>query len=164
MKRSSMINTERIIKEIHTIDWASYSGPDEFNPDEVSKALVKLLLIEDENDAWSTYNKVLFSIGNNHRGTYYSVAKEAIKYILLTAISGEREVARNCALNILVDLYGSFWPEPDNPILMKSVLSTIEDNKEVFIRIAENEAESERNRSLTRILLEDIASRTEENG
>ena len=73
----------------------------------------------------------MFSIGNNHSGTYYPAALEALPFIIEVALHGDHVVARNCAINILVDLH-HFLPDCDDTScepreLQKIIQTTISD-------------------------------------
>jgi len=56
-------------------------------------------------------HSVLTAIGNNHRGTYYAVVREALPFIMKVALSGNHLIARYCALEILYTLCIMFCPE-----------------------------------------------------
>jgi len=85
---------------------------------------------------------LLFAIGNDHSGSYYPVAREALPFIIEVALYGNHLVARNCAVNILIDLY-YFGPHvcryDDADELMEYVKSTIrgviEKHREVFLKL-----------------------------
>ncbi|MGI9569034.1 MAG: hypothetical protein ACR2PH_04670, partial [Desulfobulbia bacterium] len=87
------------------------------------------------------------------------------KYIIQTAISGNTEIAKNCALNMLIDLYASFYPEIGNYNLATSeeleqkVLNIFEASKEKFNDFINNALESSRNRQLAKELLDYIAKK-----
>jgi hypothetical protein len=102
---------KRLEKEINEINWSEYNGPVYYDPKKVSGNLVELIHLKDEDQNLNVYNKVLYSIGNNHCGSYYKAIFMALKYIILTAIEGNSETARNCSLNLLTDLYISFYPD-----------------------------------------------------
>ena len=55
-------------------------------------------------------SSVRFAIGNDHRGTYYPVIREALPFIIEVALYGNHAVARACAIDTLVDLH-CFEPE-----------------------------------------------------
>ena len=159
------MDIKNIQKEINRIDWKSFSGPEHYEPDRVSDALSNLISLKKESLSDKVYNNVLFAIGNNHAGTYYPAVQKALKYIIQTAISGNTEITKNCALNILIDLYASFYPEIGNynlatiEELEQKVLNIIEASKEKFNNFINNELESSRNRQLAKELLDYIAEK-----
>jgi hypothetical protein len=57
------------------------------------------------------YSCVLYAFGNNHAGTYYPVVLPAIPFLGELLRDGTA-VVRECVLDILIDLSGTFWPEP----------------------------------------------------
>ena len=159
------MDIKNIQKEINRIDWKLFSGPEHYEPDRVSGALSSLISLKKESLSNKVYNNVLFAIGNNHAGTYYPAAQKALKYIIQTAISGNTEIAKNCALDMLIDLYASFYPEIGNYNLATSeeleqkVLNIIEASEEEFRNFINNELESSRNRQLAKELLDYIAEK-----
>jgi hypothetical protein len=159
------MDIKNIQKEINRIDWKSFSGPEHYEPDSVSGALSSLISLKKESLSDKVYNNVLFAIGNNHAGTYYPAGQKALKYIIQTAISGNTEIAKNCALNMLIDLYASFYPEMGNYNLATSeeleqkILNIFEASKEKFNDFINNELESSRNRQLAKELLDYIAEK-----
>ena len=153
------MNIKNIQNEIDRIDWKSFSGPEYYEPDRVYSALISLISLKEESLNNKVYNNVLVAIGNNHAGTYYPAVQKALKYIIQTAISGNTEIAKNCALNILIDLYASFCPEIGNNNLAtaeeleQKVLNIIEASKENLNNFINNELESFRNIQLAKELL-----------
>jgi hypothetical protein len=95
---------------VATFPWAQYAQPQGNGPNEVGNALESLrnCTRENEDDA---YNRFLFAIGNNHAGTYFPVAVPTIGFLGELLLDGS-PVASEQSLNVLVDLLGSFWPEP----------------------------------------------------
>ena len=159
------MDIKNIQKEINRIGWKSFSGPEYYEPDRVSGALSSLISLKKESLNDEVYNDVLSAIGNNHAGTYYPAVQKALKYIIQTAISGNTEIAKNCALNILIDLYASFCPEIGNYNLVNSeeleqkVLNIIEASKEKLNNFINDELESSRNRQLAKELLDYVAEK-----
>jgi hypothetical protein len=105
---------ENLLLKIKQFNWSIFNGPIYYKPLNVPKYLTMLVRLNNEDQNIITYNNILSSIGNNHSGTFYKVAEEAINYILIIACESENEIARNCALNILTDLYGSFEASPES--------------------------------------------------
>lgn len=120
------LDLEEYSNAVDSIDWKEFDGSEYYNPDRLSKALKTLAAIDtaDLNQSISiefghipnllqnnkVCNEVLFAVGNNHAGTYYPATVKAIEFIIQVAINGNNGISRNCALNILIDLF-HFWPE-----------------------------------------------------
>jgi hypothetical protein len=78
--------------------------------DEVEAAFRALAAASRKTDQ-AAYHRVLFAIGNNHAGTYWPAALSLIPRLEELLCDGTA-IARVCALDILIDLIGSFAPEP----------------------------------------------------
>ncbi|MCL2387992.1 MAG: hypothetical protein FWC89_10665 [Defluviitaleaceae bacterium] len=93
-------------------------------------------------------NSVLSTIGNNHGGYYYPVAVDALPFIAEVALYGNHIVARNCAINILIDLY-YFCPDVGcddlMPIVRAEIENIVSENIANFIKFADDD---KRNTSL----------------
>ncbi|MCG7499206.1 hypothetical protein MHO82_20275 [Vibrio sp. Of7-15] len=143
-----------IVEEIKSIDWEKYKDIEYYKPNDVAPALIALVSLDDESINEDVYNQVLFAIGNNHGGTYYSAIKEALRFILITAIEGSYEVSKNCALEILTDIYCAFVPELTQETfhlygqLKSDVQKDIEEFYPKFFELANLVGESQRNRKL----------------
>lgn len=91
-------------------DWSRHAQPPWDAPGEVAAAL-RALADSTDGDRERTYHRILYALGNDHAGTYFPVAVPAI-----TALGGILRdgvlVARLRALDVLIDLLGSFSPEP----------------------------------------------------
>ncbi len=96
--------------ELARVSWADYARPPESKDGDISAAL-RALAETPENDDYASYNRVLAALGNNHAGTYYPIALPAVQF-LGQIVNGERVAARVRALDVLVELVGSFNPEP----------------------------------------------------
>ena len=157
------MNTKHFITELTAVDWHSFGGSIDYRPKTVSTALLALALADQEskegiyhiegtepdlllNSKIASY--VMFAVGNDHSGTYYPAIRKALPFIIQVALAGNNLVARNCAINILIDLY-YFCPEDGDKNLMDFVKQTIKDailsNKENFEKVAVDDA---RNKSL----------------
>jgi len=171
------MNAEQFTLDVKSIDWHSFDDSPYYNPEQVPSALVSLFLADEESkdgidtsENFSDMNidlllnaeiasNVLFAIGNNHRGTYYNAAQKALPFIVQVALYGNHEVARNCAMNILIDLY-YFCSDNGSVELERYVKSTIEktilDNRNSFIKFALDFKRNE-------LLIESLRSIVEEN-
>lgn len=149
-----------MINEIKAIDWSQYLGPDCYNPAEVPWALAQLIELKEEQLNSIVYHRVLFAIGNDHRGTYYPAIQDALMYIIKVALADGVEIAKNCALSILIDLYASFEPEIgsytkiSNDGLCRWLRNEVEFNQSELEYLSSNERESVRNRRLATELIE----------
>lgn len=168
------MDIEQFKKEVMAIDWNNYNGS-YFNPDRVPSALISLALVEQESKE-RTYHMegveppvlllngkinsdVLFAIGNDHSGSYHSAVQGALPFIIQVSLFGNTEVARNCAIETLIDLY-YFGPEDGSEKLEKfvkeTIKKTISENKDNFIKFSNDHI---RNKSLIEDLLEIIKER-----
>lgn len=96
------MNIEAKIKKI---DWVKYSGPEYYNPENLIEALLHLITYDKSKAKNGLDNKVLYSLGNNHAGTYYPAILEAADLIIEMEKKSESKSVRNCAYAILNDLY-----------------------------------------------------------
>jgi hypothetical protein len=94
------------------VNWAEIPQPEWNSPTEVLDALRALLNVEDDGDAQNVYHRLLYAFGNDHRGTYYPVALWAIPFLGET-LRNDNALVRETAFNVLLDLVGSFEPEPE---------------------------------------------------
>jgi hypothetical protein len=93
-----------------TTDWSRHAQPPWNAPGEVPAAL-RALADPSDLDRGRAYHRVLYALGNDHAGTYFPVAVPAISALGEILRDGSL-VARLRALDALLDLVGSFWPEP----------------------------------------------------
>ena len=156
---SSLLGIE---EKIILVNWDSYEGPEYYEPERAKNSLLSLVSLDNEIENTKTYNNVLFGIGNNHAGTYYPAAREAVKIICEIATKSECEISKNCALEILVDLYCSFEPELGSYSSISSeqleslIFQEIESLENIFVKMLSLSNESDRNKSLAKELLESI--------
>jgi hypothetical protein len=106
------MNIELIRNKIERLDWKQYCGPEYYEPIKVAPALLDLLNLENPAEANSVGDNVLFSIGNNHAGTYYPVILSALDIIISIEQEASDSVRRICAQAILDDL-SCFELDPD---------------------------------------------------
>lgn len=109
-----MEKLELIVDRINQVDWSQYSGIDFYEPKDVAKSLIDLALLTDEKHVEKVANNILYTIGNNHAGTYYPAIIDAIDFIIYAALNTEHSVSSRCALAILDDIYGSFCADISN--------------------------------------------------
>jgi len=101
-------------EKVRSIDWTKYLEPEyydpekmHYSPDRPIKALIQLSRYDESKaeSGLSMDSEVRFAIGNDHRGTYYPAALEAIDLIIEIEKHSDIEAARKCAADILNDLY-----------------------------------------------------------
>lgn len=149
-----------IEERITSVDWHKYKGTEYFNADDVAPALIELVQLTDAQKTDDIYSHVLFAIGNNHAGTYYSVIEAALPFIIETAIQTNNETSQFCALEILTDVYCSFYPEisenerVDADVLRNNVNQSIEDIYDVLKKLALSEMIGHKNKQSIRYLIE----------
>src|SRR5262245_44878520 len=112
----------------------------------------------------TAYHQVLYAFGNNHAGTYYPVALVAVPFLLEIAAHGG-PWARVGALDILVDLTGSFEPEAGCEVVTDrhgvarpthmQMLTVVSRCRAVLVRIASSAASSHE-RALARDVIDTI--------
>lgn len=100
--------------KVRGVDWAKYLEPEyydpkrmDYRPDRTIKALIQLSRCSDlkAETAENLGTDVRFAIGNDHRGTYYPAAIEAIDLLIDIEKNSDLEAARRYAADILTDLY-----------------------------------------------------------
>jgi hypothetical protein len=93
-----------------TEEWGRHAQPSWNASGEVPAAL-RALADPGDLDRQRAYHRLLYALGNDHAGTYFPVVVPAIRALGAILRDGSL-VARLRALDALVDLVGSFWPEP----------------------------------------------------
>ena len=99
-------------QKVRNIDWAKYLAPEyydpdkmNFDPDRLVKTLIALNNVSEFNLSDGFLSDVRYALGNDHRGTYYPAALEAIDLIIEIEKYSDNEKARSFAKLILNDLY-----------------------------------------------------------
>jgi hypothetical protein len=100
-----------MLEGLDQVPWPSFPQPAENRPQAVPEALRALVGVKDQRAADAVYDRLLHALGNNHSGTYYPVAVAAIPFLAEVLAKGER-LPRQATLDVLIDLVGSFSPEP----------------------------------------------------
>lgn len=101
---------ESIEKRIRSIDWEQYVGPESYKPNRLINALINLKNYDDGTVKNGLVNEVLFSVGNNHAGTYYPAILDAIPLLIELAEKSDKKLVRNSSVAVLNDVY-YFEPE-----------------------------------------------------
>ena len=99
--------------ELERVLWASKAQPEWNADDDVPKALLALATAVERDEASRAYHRLLFAVGNNHAGTYFPVVLDALPYLRII-LEGGTALQRGTVLGILLDLTGSFAPDPDH--------------------------------------------------
>lgn len=100
-----------MLERVNDISWSSFSQPPWNGEGTVPSALVLLSNCTSKSEAVIAYHRVLYALGNNHAGTYYPVVLQALPFLGEIVQQGT-PAAREGALDVLIDLIGSFCPEP----------------------------------------------------
>jgi hypothetical protein len=110
-----------------SFDGLSLTGfpqPEWNNARSVSDALRATQSASTKEASSSAYDKLLYALGNNHAGTYYPVALVAVP-ALETILREGQFWAKSAALNVLIELCGSFEPEPEFEVFNGESLSSV---------------------------------------
>ena len=89
----------------------AFSQPEWNDGGSVSMALRSVLSASDEESSSAAYHQLLYAVGNDHAGTYYSVAL-AILPTLARILREGGPWSQQTILEVLVELYGAFKPQP----------------------------------------------------
>jgi hypothetical protein len=95
---------------LETVRWDLEAQPPWNEKDSVANAL-RALSVASSDGSDEAYSRMLYALGNNHAGTYYPVALAAVPFLGAILREGG-PTARLRALDVLIDLVGSFEPEP----------------------------------------------------
>ncbi len=99
------------VSQIEVLSLIQYPQPEWNTEKSVSNALVRTVNATNKSESDHAYQDLLFAIGNNHAGTYFPVVLPVIP-ILGQIMQSENYWARFTALEALIDICGSFEPEP----------------------------------------------------
>lgn len=97
-------------------DLSLYPMPEWSSPQRVEGALEDMRHCSDEQSSNRAYGRFLHAVGNDHAGIYYPVAVPAVR-MLDDILKLDNTWARSAALNVLLDLCGSFAPIADKMLL-----------------------------------------------
>ncbi len=131
----NILSEKNIIEQINQIDWNEYIVFEYCNKEKAISAIRSLINLKNESEKNKTYNDVLYTVGNNHRGTYYPMIKEILPIIINLAEKSEFEIVRNCSLEVIIDLY-CFEPElySYNKISHEDLLSFVKTIIQQFLK------------------------------
>jgi hypothetical protein len=105
-----------MLERLESVPWSSLAQPSANKPSSVPDALARLAAAESETEAREAYHRFLFTVGNDHAGTYFPVVIQTLPFIE-EVLRGPAVHARNAALEILIDLTGSFAPDPSHELV-----------------------------------------------
>lgn len=100
-----------MLNRIEAVQWNAFAQPEWNKPHSVPDALAKLMAATDVESCSSACDKLLYSVGNDHAGTYYPVLLAVLPFLEEAVMQGAHWPQR-AALSVLDDLYASFHPEP----------------------------------------------------
>jgi hypothetical protein len=103
--------TGEMLETVDQIDSSGRQRPADGHPGEVAAALRALAFATSDDAGQDAYHRVLFAVGNDHRGTYFPIVLDAVPYLGEILAAGTRR-ARARTLDVLIDLVGSFGPDP----------------------------------------------------
>jgi hypothetical protein len=107
-----------MLNGIEEVRWDLEAQPSSNTKDEVVSALRSLSLASPETGD-AAYSRMLYALGNNHAGTYYPVVLAAVPFLGAILRDGGA-TARLRTLDVLIDLVGSFEPEPGFEVVESS--------------------------------------------
>lgn len=107
-------------------EFAAYPQPSWNAATSVDAALDGLIMVksETETEAARAQEVLLNALGNNHEGTYYPVAIAVVAH-LGTQLEWGGPWPEHAAVGVLLDLAGSFEPEPGYELLTVPNVSSI---------------------------------------
>ncbi len=103
---------------LENVRWDLEAQPPSNAKDEVANALRALSVASPERSD-EAHSRMLYALGNNHAGTYYPVALAAVPFLGGILRDGG-PTARLRTLDVLIDLVGSFEPEPGFEVVATS--------------------------------------------
>lgn len=99
------------LPDMDTLDPAPFPQPEWNDPDSVNGAIRALWKAHDHDSANEAYDRFLWAIGNNHAGTFHPVVLATLPQVRDILRDGTAW-AQRAALESLIDIAGSFTPEP----------------------------------------------------
>ena len=108
------------------LNFSQFPQPESNDKNSVEEALGAIRVAQDERSAREAYDKFLWSVGNSHAGTFYPVVLAALPHLEMILGDGGAW-ARWAVVESLIDLCGSFIPQPDHDFyLSASVQETLQ--------------------------------------
>jgi hypothetical protein len=101
-----------MLETVDQIESSTRQRPADARTGDLAAALRALAFATSDHAAQDAYHRVLFAVGNDHRGSYFPIVLDAIPFLGEILVAGTRR-ARARTLDVLIDLVGSFAPDPD---------------------------------------------------
>lgn len=101
-----------MLETVDEVELSRRQRPRNSRPGEVAAALKSLAFAESDGAATEAYHRVLFAVGNDHRGSYFPIVLDAVPYLGEILATGTDRV-RARTLDVLIDLVGSFGPDAE---------------------------------------------------
>jgi len=111
-ERQIVGQTGEMLDTVDRIELSQRQRPANGQPGDVAAALKALAFAASEEAAQAAYHRMLYAVGNDHRGSYFPIVLDAVPFFGEILESGTRR-SRARTLDVLVDLVGSFGPDPD---------------------------------------------------
>jgi len=99
-----------MLERIDLPDLTAFSHPAWNDAQSMASAFHAILTAHNEASCVAAYNQLLCAVGNDHAGTYYSVAL-AIPPLLEGILRDGGVWSQDAALQVLIEICGSFKPE-----------------------------------------------------
>jgi hypothetical protein len=111
-ERQVVGQTREMLDTVDQIESSARQRPADGRTGQVAAALRALALATSDAAAQDAYHRVLFAVGNDHRGSYFPIVLDAVPFLAEILVGGTSR-ARERTLDVLIDLVGSFGPDPD---------------------------------------------------
>lgn len=99
-----------VLDGLDLVCWDQYAQPAWNAAGEIEASLLALAN-DGDPDRSRAYHRVLYALGNDHAGTYFPVVLPTLPF-LGQILREPALIARLRALDVLIDIVGSFEPEP----------------------------------------------------
>ena len=113
-----------MLERIDLPDLTTFSQPTRNNAQSIALAFHAILAADDEASCIAAYHKLLCAVGNDHAGTYNSVAL-AIPPLLEGILRDGGVWSQDAALQVLIEICGSFKPESGQEIYQGMPLDSL---------------------------------------
>ena len=101
----------------------------DFDPNELVESLIELNQVDESKSNDRFLSKVRYAFGNDHRGTYYPAALEAVDLVIEIEKTSANELAQKFAKYVLNDLhYFQLEMSDGNEDLYNSISNSIKEN------------------------------------
>jgi hypothetical protein len=100
-----------MLDRIDLPDLTAFSQPEWSDARSLSVAFHAILSANDEESSLNAYHRLLYAVGKDHAGTYYSVAL-GILPIVERILRDGGPWSQNAVLEVLIEWCGPFKPDP----------------------------------------------------